>query len=150
MAQQGITPDQFKADVKLQARDTVKQDLALDAWARHFDMQVSEEDINQEFANSGAADPKKLQAEWRQNGQLYLVKNGVARTKAALDVMEKAIVSELAPGKPEEKKPAAKKAATKKATAKKADSKAETAEKKPAAKKSAAKKEKADEAASAE
>ena len=40
LAQQGITPDQFKEDVKKQAEDMSKQDLALDAWARHFGMEL--------------------------------------------------------------------------------------------------------------
>jgi len=34
LAQQGITPDQFKEDVKKQAEDMSKQDLALDACVR--------------------------------------------------------------------------------------------------------------------
>ena len=37
LMQQGITSDRFKEDVKQQALDMAKQDLALDAWARHFE-----------------------------------------------------------------------------------------------------------------
>ena len=38
LMQQGITSDRFKEDVKQQALDMAKQDLALDAWARHFEL----------------------------------------------------------------------------------------------------------------
>ena len=152
LAQQGIKPDQFKEDVKAQAADMTKQDLALDAWARHFGMEVTDEDVAEEFVKSGVEDPKKLQEEWRRNGQLHMVKNGIARTRAAEDVMEKAVVTIVEPGaaadKKDEKKPA-KKASAKK-TAKKDEAKAEATEKKPAAKKAAPKKAKKDEAADAE
>ena len=153
LKQQGITPDRFKEDVKAQAADMTKQDLALDAWARHYSMEVTDEDVAEEFVKSGVEDPKKLQEEWRKNGQLHMVKNGIARTRAAEDVMEKAVVTIVEPGaaaddKKDEKKPA-KKAAAKK-TAKKDEAKDEATEKKPAAKKAAPKKvEKADDEAMA-
>ena len=153
LKQQGITPDRFKEDVKAQAADMTKQDLALDAWARHYSIEVTDEDVAEEFVKSGVEDPKKLQEEWRKNGQLHMVKNGIARTRAAEDVMEKAVVTIVEPGaaaddKKDEKKPA-KKAAAKK-TAKKDEAKDEATEKKPAAKKAAPKKAKKDEAADAE
>ena len=152
LKQQGITPDRFKEDVKAQAADMTKQDLALDAWARHYNMEVTDEDVAEEFVKSGVEDPKKLQEEWRRNGQLHMVKNGIARTRAAEDVMEKAVVTIVEPGaaadKKDEKKPAKKSAAKK--TAKKDEAKAEATEKKPAAKKAAPKKAKKDEAADAE
>ena len=62
----GITPDRFKEDVKAQAADMTKQDLALDAWARHYSMEVTDEDVAGSIANAesylglmakGMADP---------------------------------------------------------------------------------------------
>ena len=75
--------DQFKDDVKQQAADNVKQDLALDAWARHFDLKVTDEDLAEEFKNSGAKDPKKLEKEWRETGRLHLLREGIMRSNAA-------------------------------------------------------------------
>lgn len=151
LAQQGLTPDQFKEDVKQQAADITRQDLALDAWARHFEMEASGKDVTEEFVKSGAEDPEALQKQWRENGQIHMVRQGIMRTKAVYDLMEKAVVTEIDPAakKDEDKKPA-KKAAAKK-TAKKADAadaleaEGEAAEKKPA-KKPAAKKAKKEEA----
>lgn len=151
LAQQGITPDQFKDDVKAQAKDMTRQDMALDAWARHFKMDVSDQDVVDEFEKSGAPEPKKLQEEWTKNGQLHMVRNGIARTNAAKDVMDTAVVTELKPGeavKKEEKKPA-KKAAAKKAT-KKDEIAEDAAEKKPAKKPAAKKAAKKDEAVEAD
>ena len=155
LMQQGVTADKFKEDVKLQAREMAMQDLALDAWARHFGMEATEEDVTAEFVNSGVENPKELEADWRKNGQIHLVKNGILRTQAVKDIMDKAIVKEIVPGEaaaedePAKKKPA-KKTAAKKTAAKKADAaegEAEKAEKKPAkkpaAKKAAAKKDEA-------
>ena len=95
LAQQGITPDQFKEDVKKQAEDMSKQDLALDAWARHFGMEATAEEVTEEFVKSGVEDPAALEAEWRSNGQLHMVRQGVIRTKAVKDIMDKAVVTEL-------------------------------------------------------
>lgn len=143
LMQQGITPDQFKADVKQQAADISKQDLALDAWARHFGMEATDEDVKAEFEKSGAENPEALYKQWRENGQLHMVRQGILRTKAVYDLMEKAVVSELDPSKKDEEKKPAKKAAAKKAA------KADDAEKKPAKKTASKKAAKADEAAEA-
>ncbi|MGI6105749.1 MAG: trigger factor [Raoultibacter sp.] len=137
--QMGISADEFQADVEKQAQDVSKQDLALDAWAIHKKMTVTEKDLDEEFAKSGAEDPKALLAEWRENGQLHMIRQGILRMRAADEVIESAIVSEAKP----EKKSAAKKAPAKKAPAKKAAAKSDDkkpAEKKPAAKKAPAKK----------
>ena len=134
LAQQGITPDQFKEDVKKQAEDMSKQDLALDAWARHFGMEATAEEVTEEFVKSGVEDPAALEAEWRSNGQLHMVRQGVIRTKAVKDIMDKAVVTELdlSKKKDEEKKPV-KKAAAKK-TAKKDEAAGDEPAKKPAKK----------------
>ena len=155
LAQQGITADQFKQDVKQQAQDMAKQDLALDAWARHFDMTVTDEDVAEEFVKSGVEDPKALQAEWRKNGQLHMVRSGILRTRAALDVVEKAVVTEMQPATAEEikeEKKSSKKTAAKKTTKKDEAAGEEASEKKPAKKPAAkkAKKDEADKAADAE
>ena len=148
LAQQGITPDQFKADVKEQALDMSKQDLALDAWARHFGMEATAEDVTEEFAKSGVEDPEALQAEWRANGQLHMVRQGVLRTKAVKDIMDKAVVSELDPSKKDEEKKPAKKAAAKK-TSKKDEAEGDEPAKKPAKKAASKKAAKEDEAVEA-
>ena len=95
LTSQGINQAQFKEDVKQQAQEMACQDLALDAWARHYGMEVTDEELTEQFAQTGVKDPIALQAEWRANGRLYVVRQGTLRTKAVLDVMEKADVTEM-------------------------------------------------------
>lgn len=132
LQQVGMTMDEFKEDVKRQALDVVKQDLALDAWARHHDFKVNAKDMTEEFMNSGAEDPKALEAEWRANGQLHTLRQGILRVRAIKDVMDAAKVTEVNEVK--------EKTSTKKTAAKKGDKKTEAPAKKPAAEKTATKK----------
>ena len=117
LADQGVSADQFKDDVKQQAADNVKQDLALDAWARHYDLQVTDEDLAEEFKNSGAANPAALEKEWREGGRLHLLREGIMRSNAAKDVMDKAKVTEMKPLGADKK--SAKKTSSKKSSSKK-------------------------------
>lgn len=138
LQQQGLTADQFKEDVKQQALDMAKQDLALDAWARHAGMKATDADVAEEFVKSGVENPSALQEEWRKNGRLHLVRAGILRTNAIKEVMDAAKVTEVVPGGEGEGEKAAKKPAKKAA---------KKAAKKPAKK---AKDDAADEGAKAE
>ncbi|MDO5335438.1 MAG: trigger factor [Coriobacteriia bacterium] len=93
-----ITSDQFKEDTKAQAADLVRQDLALDAWARHFDIPATDEDVTAEFENADVDDPAAVQKEWLEAGRLPEVREGIKRAKALEDVLEKAVVTEVAAG----------------------------------------------------
>ena len=129
LASQGITADQFKADLKAQSADHVKEELALEAWARHAGVEITDEAITAEFAKSGAEDPAALEKEWREAGRLHLLRTGLLRQAAIEDLMENAKVTEVdfAAQKAADEKKAAKKPAKKKA-AKKADAEEEAAE----------------------
>lgn len=120
LMQNGMTADQFKADVKLQAADEAKQQLALDAWARNKGIVATPEEISAEFETAGLDDPAAVEKEWRESGRLYLIREGVVRAKAMRDVMDTAKVTEVdfAARSQEEEKKAAKKPAKKKAAKK--------------------------------
>ncbi|WP_303249250.1 trigger factor [uncultured Slackia sp.] len=124
---QDITADKFKEDVKLQAVDAVKQNLALDAWARHAGIEVSDEEIVEEFKNSGAQDPDALYEEWKAQGRLHIVREGIMRGKALEALLAEADVEEVeTPAAEEKEEKPAKKASAKKAS-KKADASDEEA-----------------------
>ena len=89
---QGINANQFRADIKQQAIDVAKQDLALDAWAAHAGLEITDEDVRAEFVKSGASDPTALFEEWKNTGQLYLVRQGLLRQKAVDDAVAQAVV----------------------------------------------------------
>ncbi|MFR4802483.1 MAG: hypothetical protein ACLT98_03600 [Eggerthellaceae bacterium] len=92
---QDITPEDFKEDVKLQAIDNVKENLALDAWARHAGIEVTDEDILDEFKNSGAEDTDALFAEWKSQGRLHIVREGIIRGKALEALLKEADIEEV-------------------------------------------------------
>ena len=120
----GIDSEQFKEDMKKQAKDLVKQDLALDAWARHFNIEATDEEITAEFEKANVDDPAAVEAEWRESGRIPMIREGVLRTKAMFEIVDGAKVTEKTPEEAEkgEKKPAKK--AAKKST-KKAEKKDE-------------------------
>lgn len=119
LASQNITPDQFKADLKAQSADQVKEELALEAWARHNNMEITDADVAAEFAKTGVEDPAALEQEWRDAGRLHLIRTGLLRQKAIEDLMENANVTEVDfAAKAAEEKKAAKKPAKKKAAKK--------------------------------
>ena len=128
LQQQGITPDKFKEDVKHQAEDTVKQNLALDAWARKNGIVVTDEEVEDEFKTSGAKEPEKMHAEWKAQGRLHIVREGILRGKALEAVLRDAEVVEVEKlsSAEEEEKPAKK--TSKKKSAKKEEAPAEDAE----------------------
>lgn len=93
---QDLTPEQFKEDIKLQAIDSVKEELALDAWARNAGITVTEEELMAEFQNSGAEDPDAMFAEWKAQGRLHVAREGIIRGKAVEAILEAAQVEEVA------------------------------------------------------
>lgn len=97
LAARGIDNDQFKQDVKRQAEDEAKEQLALDAWARKKGIEVTEDDVREEFVRAGLKDADKMVEDWRKSGRLYLIREGISRRKAMDDVMETAKVTEVEP-----------------------------------------------------
>lgn len=92
---QGIDSDQFKQDVKKQATDNVKQDIALDAWASNAGIEATDEEVTLEFERAGLEDPKKTEQEWKDEGRLYLIREGIIRSKAMEDILSNAKVKEI-------------------------------------------------------
>lgn len=118
LAAQNINADQFKEDVKAQAADMVKQNLALDAWARHAGLTVTDEEIVDEFKNSGAPDADALYKEWKAAGRLHSVREGILRGKALEAILNEAEITEVETATKEEKPKKAAKKSSKKAETK--------------------------------
>ena len=64
---------------------------------------ADDDDVLAEFEKSGVADPAGMMEEWRKNGQMYLLRQGILRQKAAKEIVDNAIVVEEKPEKAEEK-----------------------------------------------
>ena len=94
LSQMGITKEQFRDDVKKQAKDQCLENLALDAWARKMGFTATPEEVTAEFEKADPDHAAELQAEWRENGQLHLVRQSLVREKALKAIIEGAQVTE--------------------------------------------------------
>ena len=90
-----LTAAQVKDDIKQQAAEVVKQNLALDAWARHFEIACEDCDVQAEFIKASADEWESLYNSWKQAGRLHLVREGVLRSKAMNAAVEGAVVTEI-------------------------------------------------------
>ena len=90
-----LTAAQVKDDIKQQAAEVVKQNLALDAWARHFEIACEDCDVQGEFIKASADEWESLYNSWKQAGRLHLVREGVLRSKAMNAAVESAVVTEI-------------------------------------------------------
>lgn len=95
LAQRGIDNTQFKADIKAEATDNVKQELALDAWARVKGLEVTAEEISNEFVVAGLENPAAVEAEWRANGRIRFIREGLLRSKAMQDIIDTAVITRV-------------------------------------------------------
>lgn len=97
-----ITAEKFQEDTKKQATDMVRQDMALDAWARHFDITATDEEVHAEFTGAELDDPDKVEETWRKEGRLPMIRESIVRADALRDVVSKAKVAEVVEAKTEE------------------------------------------------
>lgn len=130
LAQMGIAADKFIADTQENARERARQSLALDAVALHEGFEATKEDIEKEFADAGFAADEIADAieNFRTQGRLAAIREGIRRGKALDFLTENAKVTEVdeAAKRAEEKSAKAEKKTTKKAAkSTKKDAKAE-------------------------
>ena len=91
----GVDFESFLADVREQADERARQSLALDAVARHLGLEVSEDELAEEFGKSGVEDPEASLKEFREAGRLPAVREALLRNKALNWLVENATVTEV-------------------------------------------------------
>ena len=129
----GITPEQIQADIELQAMQSVREELALEALFRDLGMDVTDDDIDEELqsittSQEGSESAEELRKRWEDAGVMGAVREQIMHRKAMLwlldnvEVIEKAespepdsAGSDAALDAKPAKKPAAKRASKKKA-----------------------------------
>lgn len=91
-----VTMDQLLADLQAQAVEHARQSIALDALARHLNVEATQEDVRAEFEN--VYDEKHLDKalkEFTESGQMPAVRETVKRTKALQWLLDNAHVTEV-------------------------------------------------------
>jgi len=87
----GITSEQFKADVEQQSKEVAEQSLALDALFRERGMELTEEDIAKEF--EVVDNPAEVRKQWEEAGRMSVLREALRRQKATEWLVETAIVT---------------------------------------------------------
>ena len=100
LQQQGITSDQFQADLDAQAQETATQCLALDALFTGAGLELTDEDIDEAFAD--VDDPDISRESWEQSGRMSELREALRRQKASKWVLDTAIVTTEEPAPAED------------------------------------------------
>ena len=83
MKQQGADEQQYSVRMVLQIRERLAQSIALDAYARHFELDVTEADLDEFFkASASPGAGAELRRQMEGSGRMYLVYEGARRLKA--------------------------------------------------------------------
>lgn len=92
----GTTEEQYRMMTLVQARGQLRQSAALDAWARHRGLEVTDDDIEAFYASSGQGEKQNaaMRGEIEKGGYGYLAREGALRLKASEDLVAHAIVHE--------------------------------------------------------
>ncbi|HET6352386.1 MAG TPA: trigger factor [Coriobacteriia bacterium] len=123
LASTGQTPEQVDEDMAAQAKSSVAEELALEAFFRARNMEVTDADLNEEIsvmATDADKTPEEARKRWEDLGLLPVIREQVMHRKAMQTLLAECTIKEIAP------EAAAKSEAkgTKKSTAKKAPKKA--------------------------
>ncbi len=95
----GVKSEDFIADLRVQAEERARQSLALDALAAKLGVEVSEDEVREEFEKAGVEDVDASLEQWRSEGRLPAIRDSIRRTKALNWLVENAqvnIVDEVA------------------------------------------------------
>lgn len=78
----GVKTDDFIADLRVQAEERARQSLALDSLAAKLGVEVSEDEVREEFEKAGVEDVDASVEQWRSEGRLPAIRDSIRRTKA--------------------------------------------------------------------
>ena len=90
-----ISSQQFIADLHHQADDVARESLALDALARELKVEVTDEDVDNEFNRAGVEDPEASKAQFIAEGRIPAIRDSIRRSKACDWLVENAKVTEV-------------------------------------------------------
>lgn len=90
-----MSTEAFLADLHRQADDVARESLALDALARKLEIEVTDEDVDAEFARAGVEDPETSKAAFVAEGRIPAIRDSIRRSKACDWLVETAVVTEV-------------------------------------------------------
>ncbi len=93
LAQMNINMEQFRDDMQHQAEDVSRQYMALDSFAKERGVEITDEEVMQNFIDSGVENPEQVYADWENNGTLHKVRLAALRSKMLRMLLEEADVT---------------------------------------------------------
>jgi trigger factor len=81
---------QFSMQLMMQAREMLKQSFSLDALARHLELEVTDEDINETFRLMAPGHEREAHMEFELTGRMYQIHEVTLRNKANAWLLETA------------------------------------------------------------
>ena len=58
-------------------------------------IEITDTDISEEFIKSGSEDPAALEQQWRENGQIAMLRAGMRRQRALEQILDTLVVEDL-------------------------------------------------------
>jgi FKBP-type peptidyl-prolyl cis-trans isomerase (trigger factor) len=81
LERQGMSEQQFGMEMMMQAHEVIAQGLALDALARHLQMEVSEQDILDTLELMAPGHARDAREQFENTGKMYTVRENARRNK---------------------------------------------------------------------
>jgi trigger factor len=81
---------QFSLQMMTQAREMLRQSFSLDALARHLELEITDEDINETFRLMAPGHEREAHMEFELTGRMYQIHEGTLRNKANMWLVENA------------------------------------------------------------
>jgi len=96
----GLTSETLETELRRDAEQIIREDLALEALFRQLDMEVTDADIDEELseiARASKSTPEETRRKWEEMGLMAVIREGVMHRKAVNWLMENVTVVEVVP-----------------------------------------------------
>ncbi len=87
----GMTPEDLEADFKVQAENSVREELALEALFREQGFEVTDADLDDEIgkmAETSSSSAEELRAKWEETGVISVLHEQIMHRKAVMWLMD--------------------------------------------------------------
>jgi trigger factor len=98
LAATGVDPEKLEADIREQAVESVREELALESLFRALEMEVTDADIDEELQAIGTESeesPEELRKRWEEAGVMGALREQVQQRKAMLWLLDHVSVTEM-------------------------------------------------------
>lgn len=92
---EGMTQEQLSNALMMQVRTQLNRQFAMNAYAKHFNMNVEDDDLNAFFESIAPGNANVAHADFNRDGRIYAAKCAALRLKAAKRAVKEANVTRL-------------------------------------------------------